>query len=176
MNWELAFAPYDTTTYTAALGFLRLEDVVLDIGAGDLRFARQAAARVRRVVAVEINPNLLSPAVPANVQAVCADARHWPFPAGVTVGVLLMRHCTHFALYAQKLRALGCARLITNARWGMDVECVDLSVTLPYEHAPDGWFACLCGQVGFKAQTITPDTTAINHTSQLAHCPACLPH
>lgn len=178
MNWELAFAPYDTATYAAALGFLRPEDMVLDIGAGDLRFARQSAGRVRQVVAVEINPVLLaSPAdLPANVHTVCADARDWPFPAGVTVGVLLMRHCAHFALYVQKLRAVGCTRLITNARWGMDVECVDLNVTLPYGHAPDGWFACLCGQVGFKAQTVSPDTVAINRVSQLARCPACFSH
>ncbi len=176
MNWELAFAPYDAATYTAALGFLRPEDVVLDIGAGDGRFARLAAARVRQVIAVDINPALFPADLPANVRPVCADARTWPFPAGVTVGVLLMRHCTHFALYAQKLHALGCTRLITNARWGMDVECVALNTTLPYRHAPDGWFACLCGQVGFKAQALTPDNTAVNRISQLAHCPACLPH
>lgn len=58
-DWEALWAPYDEATYLAALGFLRPSDVVLDIGAGDLRFARRAARLVRTVIAVEQNAETL---------------------------------------------------------------------------------------------------------------------
>ncbi len=47
------FAPYDQATYQAVLDLLRPGDVVLDIGAGDLRLSRQMAAVTRKVYAVE---------------------------------------------------------------------------------------------------------------------------
>src|SRR3990172_2227545 len=59
-EWEAAWAPYDETTYRAALELIRPDDVVLDIGAGDLRFARRAAARARTVIAVEQRAELLT--------------------------------------------------------------------------------------------------------------------
>ncbi len=41
--WEAMWAPYDEATYGAALAQIAADDVVLDIGAGDLRLARRAA-------------------------------------------------------------------------------------------------------------------------------------
>lgn len=69
---ENAFAPYDETTYNAALDALRADDVVFDIGAGDLRFAIRAAQRVRRVIAVEQRRELLDTPMPPNITAFAA--------------------------------------------------------------------------------------------------------
>jgi len=177
-DWEAVWAPYDEATYSAALDFLEPDDVVLDLGAGDLRFARRAASRVRRVIAVERNRPVLEAGLdglPGNLSAVCADALAWPFPAGITAGVLLMRHCRHFADYAARLRAAGCRRLVTNARWGMGVECVALDPQMPYWAAPPGWYACSCGAVGFKdapPEEITAGMLATSHSVE--DCPACL--
>ncbi|MCA9970816.1 MAG: methyltransferase domain-containing protein [Anaerolineales bacterium] len=177
-DWERRWAPYDAPTYALVLQALRPDDVVLEIGAGDLRLARQMAARVRRVVAVEINPALLPPPPYAgNLQVVCADARQLAVPAGVTTAVLLMRHCRHVALYWQKLAAAGCRRLITNARWGFGVECIDLQAPLrPFTAVSLGWYACRCGAAGFvpgPPEQLTPAIEARVH--QVVSCPACQP-
>ena len=181
-EWEAAWAPYDEATYGAALAFLQPDDVVLDIGAGDLRFARRAAARVRRVFAIERNA-ALPPSLPQSsalregtLVVIHGNALAVAFPPDVTVGVLLMRHCRHFADYVARLRAAGCRRLITNARWGMDVECLSLEPQLRYESAGPGWYACLCGQVGFKPgppASVTPH--ALNQVQAVEGCPACRP-
>ena len=174
-QWEAAWAAYDETTYQVALGFIRPDDVVLDIGAGDLRFACRAAARARAVVAIEQRPTLLLNAARLdNLTVICGDALRVPFPEGITAGVLLMRHCRHFAEYTAKLRAIGCTRLITNARWRMGVEEVSLVPQPPFTTARLGWYACLCGAVGFKpgpADEVTPAMLEI--TTQVEICPAC---
>jgi SAM-dependent methyltransferase len=181
-DWEAAFAPYDEETYRAALAFIQPGDVALDIGAGDLRFARRAAARARRVVAVERHRALLPSLVErgaeeaGNLIVICADALTWPFPFGVTVGVLLMRHCRHFREYAAKLRAVGCARLITNARWGMGVEQIALDGPRPAYHALESrWYACACGAVGFApgpAHLI--DARRLAQVVEVSDCPMCI--
>lgn len=176
--WEARFAPYDEPTYRAALKYVRPEDVVLDIGAGDLRLTRRIAKIARRVIAVEQHPGLLAgrPPLPPNLSVICADARIVPWPAGVTLGVLLMRHCTHLPQYVARLRRLGCTRLITNARWGMDVELMDLGPRLPWPAALPGWFACTCGQVGFvpaPPNQLTDEQT--RRTTQVEFCPGCRP-
>jgi hypothetical protein len=62
-----------------------------------------------------------------------------------------MRHCTHFRLYLEKLRRVGARRLITNARWHISVEEVDLWTESTSFHEIDmGWYACICGATGFK--------------------------
>jgi len=177
-DWEAVWAPYDEATYSTALDYLGSGDVVLDIGAGDLRFARRAARRARKVIAVERNREVLeagSGQIPENLSVVCADALAWPFPEGITVGVLLMRHCRHYGDYTARLRAAGCRRLVTNARWGMDVECVPLDPQTPYWAAPPGWYACSCGAVGFKAappEELLPG--ALDLSISVEDCPACL--
>ncbi len=93
------------------------------------------AAVARRVYAIERDPAVLARSDrreacwPANLIVICADALTTSFPTDVTTAILLMRHCTreHFAAYLQRLSVLRrCRRLITNARWKMDVEVIDL--------------------------------------------------
>jgi hypothetical protein len=177
-NWEAWWAPYDEATYQAALAFIRPADVVLDLGAGDLRFARRAAAGARHVIAVERNAALLidAPRFSPRLTVVCADALRTPVPRAVTVAVLLMRHCRHFSEYVARLRAAGCRRLITNARWGMGVECLSLARQAVFEAAAPGWYACLCGRVGFKPcppEWITAEM--LQRDQSLEDCPACRP-
>ena len=174
--WERAWAAYDEATYRTALSYLRPQDVVLDIGAGDLRFARQAAGIARHVYAIEMQPKLLThqPPRPQNLTVICADARHLIWPNTITAGVLLMRHCTQVKPYASRLRALGCRRLITNARWGMDVELMALDQRIDWQQVEIGWYACLCGQTGFVAGP--PEKVSEKVTWQVAeveNCPDC---
>lgn len=178
--WEARWAPYDEATYQAVLAYLRPTDVVLDIGAGDLRLARQIASRVCRVYAIERQPHVVAQGIrtqplPPNLHVFVGDARRLPFPPGVTVAVLLMRHCRHFRLYVRKLQAVGCRYLITNARWGLDVEKVDLlAPRRAYEAIRIGWYACLCGATGFvegPPEAVTPGVLARVH--EVDGCPRC---
>ncbi|PWH14632.1 MAG: rRNA adenine methyltransferase [Anaerolineae bacterium] len=180
--WERLYAPYDASTYHAVLQHLQPQDVVLEIGAGELCFAGLAAPIVRQVIAIEINPVLIEHALshgplPANLHVVCADAQEWTFPIGITTGVLLMRHCTHFKIYANKLRQCGAARLITNARWRLNVEVIEL-------HAPQraytdfriGPYACQCGATGFKPGPVEAITQELlDFPQEVFYCPQCKP-
>ncbi len=178
-EWETLWAPYDEATYAAVLAVIEPADVVLDIGAGDLRLAGRMAERARQVIAWEIQPALVNAGLqplPSNLVAIVTDARVAPIPVGVTVAVLLMRHCTHYALYVDKLRAAGCQRLITNARWGMDVEVVDLGPGVPFDSVGIGWYACRrCGAVGFAGDDTQQVVAAtFEHVNDVEGCPLCL--
>ncbi len=174
------YAPYDQATYQSVLQQIMLGEVILDIGAGDLRLARQMANLARKVYALEIAPELFSRAIeqkplPENIIPICADARSWDFPCDITTGILLMRHCTHFQLYAEKLLASGAQRLITNARWGMAVETIHLDAPrIEYKDLQLGWYACWCGSTGFKpglAHLLTEELTSC--TFEVDACPNC---
>ena len=183
-NWEYQWAPYDLPTYQAVLEQLQPDDVVLDIGAGDLRLARQMAGIVRKVYSIEINPEVLAQGLekdeplPGNLITICGDAQTMDFPSEVKIGVLLMRHCTHFTKYADKLKDIGCQRLITNARWRLSVETIDLlAPRIKFEKVKIGSYACWCGAVGFKdgpVELLTPENNAIIH--EVIDCPNCLHH
>jgi SAM-dependent methyltransferase len=181
-GWEAMYAPYDQGTYQAVLERLRPDDVILDIGAGDLRLARQMARIVWKVYAIEINPQVLHQArtlsepLPGNLIPICADARALAFPSDITTGVLLMRHCTCFRLYADRLQKAGATRLITNARWHMDVEMVDLLVQRkPYPDAGMGWYACICGGTGFKEGPAEHWTFEMDgFVNEVSGCPQCM--
>jgi hypothetical protein len=153
-------------------------DFVYEIGAGDLRLARLLAVMARRVTAIEIDADVLSldrSPRPANLTVVHGDAWIAPVPEGVTVGVLLMRHCTHFGPIARRLRRAGCKRLVTNARWRMSVEAIDLQAPRPaYAALTMGWYACECGVAGFKPGPVedwTPEQDAVVH--EVRKCPYC---
>lgn len=177
-EWEGMWAPYDAPTYELVLEQIKANDIVLEIGAGDLRLSRQIAARARLVYALEINQPLLersNSALPANMRTIVGDARSVPFPEHITTAVLLMRHCTHFALYFDKLQAGSCRKLITNARWGMNVETIDLNVSRrSYQELKIGWYACRCGNRGFKSgapQALTETIAGL--VWELDSCPDC---
>ncbi|NMB87560.1 MAG: rRNA adenine methyltransferase [Chloroflexi bacterium] len=178
IDWEMLWAPYDADTYALVLREIRPADVVIDIGAGDFRLVTQMAGIAHTVYGVEIHSGLMPPAhqTPANVVAINADARQWPFPDDITTAVLLMRHCSHFSTYYQKLKTTGCKKLITNARWRMGVEVIDLrQPAIEYRHCPMGWYACQCGQVGFKPGPVELYSWADDqHTYEVANCPNCM--
>jgi len=180
--WEATWAPYDDATYREVLALLHPHDVLLDIGAGDLHLAYRAAARVHRVYAIERQPHVVARGRragprPPNVHVIVGDARWVPFPPHITVAVLLMRHCRHFPLYVRKLQATRCRYLITNARWGMGVEIIDLQAPrLPFHRVRLGWYACLCGAVGFitgPPEDLTQE--AFRQVHEVQSCPACDP-
>lgn len=178
VNWERLWAPYDDATYGQVLTAVRPDDIVLEIGAGDLRLARRLAAMARHVVAWEIQAEILVSAareLPANLSVHCVDALREKTPPMVTTAVLLMRHCQHFLLYANKLHMAGCQRLITNARWGMSVEVINLQrPRMLYSTAPMGWYACWCGATGFRGgppERLTPHLETAVH--EVIDCPQC---
>lgn len=177
VGWEGRYSPYDEQTYHAVLEAITPTDVVFDIGAGDLRLAVQIAAVARQVIAVEVNPILVGQALasigldlPRNLRVVCANALDVPVPSGVTLAVLLMRHCAHFGLYFDRLQAAGCCRLITNARWRSGVE--EIALQAPRRDFGDvhaGWYACRCGSVGYVGDGEQVDAPPV----EVAFCPAC---
>jgi hypothetical protein len=182
-DWEGMFAPYDQSTYQAVLDLLRPEDIVLDIGAGDLVFSRQMARIAKIVYAVEVHDSVLEQGLssceplPDNLIAIHADARTFDFPTGITVGVLLMRHCTHFRLYSEKLRFAGAERLITNARWHMSAEQINLQMKrTSFQDVLMGWYACLCGATGFKIGTLRAEDWSAEMDQviyEVNDCPQC---
>jgi hypothetical protein len=93
----------------------------------------------------------------------------------VNVAVLLMRHCTNFRLYAEKLAAAGCRWLLTNARWGLGLEKVDLlAERVPFTAVSLGWFACQCGNTGFIPGPPEKLTAEVERTIQEVYdCPEC---
>lgn len=191
-NWEGLWAPYDEEIYEWVLARLRAGEQMLDIGAGDLRLALRMVQRGCQVVAVEhqwavlarglqtlgISPGVLRWERPVELlegrlRVVWADARAWPFPP-VESAVLLMRHCTAFPRYVRKLRAAGCRRLFTNARWRMGVEEVDLESAMSFEEVSIGWYACWCGAVGFReGPPERIDAAVLERVWPVAACPAC---
>jgi hypothetical protein len=180
-EWEGMWAPYDSGVYDKVLEQIRPQDVVVDIGAGDLRLARRMAAVARQVIAIEQNPEIIASGasasipLPKNINVICADALEAPLPTYVTIGILLMRHCTHFRQYAEKLRRAGAMRLVTNARWHLDVETIDLQARcIAYRDAPMGWYACGCGAAGFKTGPADSWTEAMDaDVYEVDACPQC---
>lgn len=177
LDWEGWFSPCDDETYALVLRKIQHHDVVLDFGAGDLRLALRMASRARRVYALEVNPLLVGEALgeigldlPRNLHVICANALDVPIPPQVTVAVLLMRHCQHFAAYFDRLEAAGCPCLITNARWKSGLEVIDLTaVRVPYHQVEEGWFACRCGAVGYVGRGDHPEGPAV----EVMDCPSC---
>ncbi len=117
LDWEGWFHPYDSEVHQTVAQHVLAQDVVLEIGAGDLRLALRLSQRAQRVYAVEVNSGLLQwamqeigPELPHNLHVICANALYAPIPRDVTVAVLLMRHCQHFGTYFDRLQAAGSAR------------------------------------------------------------------
>lgn len=179
-DWEGWFSPYDDEVYRDVLNWVESGDVVLEIGAGDLRLSLRLAAKARLVYAVEVNPVLVGSALedvafelPRNLFVICANALDFPVPPEVTTAVLLMRHCRHFGMYFARLREAGCRWLITNARWKSGVERIDLQAPrLPFSHLKEGWYACSCGAVGYVGRGDLVDAPPV----EVSGCPSCAKH
>lgn len=136
------------------LACARPDDVVLEIGAGDYRLARKLADKCQFVYGLELNPNLVRRARAEleidNLAIIEGDAYSSWFPDDISMAVLLMRHCRQFGLLAAKLVESGCNRLVTNARWGMGVEEIDLTKPrVSYSEVDLGWTGCWCGAINF---------------------------
>jgi hypothetical protein len=88
----------------------------------------------------------------------------------------MMRHCTCFRLYAAKLQKAGATRLITNARWRMAVEEVNLfAQRRSFTEAGMGWYACLCGGTGFKEGPAEQWSFEMDRiTNEVSGCPQCM--
>jgi hypothetical protein len=181
VDWAGMWAPYDEGTYQAALDYLEPGSFVLDIGAGDLRLAARAVEKGCRVIALERQLAVIRRAPPdvlnlEQLHIVAADARDHPFPPGLDVALLLMRYCEDFACYVRKLRACGCPKLITNARWRMGVECIPLQPGEAFRADRVGWYACVrCGRTAFitgQVDRLAPgvDLEYVN----VEGCPHCL--
>ena len=180
-EWQWIWAAYDEASYAAVLDFIHPDDIVLEIGAGDLRLARQIARVAQKVVAVEIHPELLTSLVnnstplPENLTAICADALEYKFPKNTSLAVMLIRHFQHTQELMEKLRTAGCRWLVTNSRWRMGIEKIDLfAPRLNYHEIGLGWYACWCGRVGFKpgpAQAV--DENVMENIYEVIGCPGC---
>jgi hypothetical protein len=182
-DWGKIWSPYSEKYYIEVLSELSPEDVVLDIGAGDLRLTRRIAEKCKFVYALEINPDIIKlgiescgQPIPDNLIILNLDARYFSFPEDVTSAVLLMRHCTDVKLYIKKLMEVGASRLITNARWRLGVEVIDLlTERIDYRDLRIGSYGCICGSVGFKpgdTRDLTPGIEII--VNEVINCPACL--
>jgi hypothetical protein len=176
VDWERLWSPYDEQTYQSVLHSILPDDIVLDIGAGDFRLATRVASIADWVYGIEIQKWLIPQEVTAkNITKIDGDALTLPYPKGITVGILLMRHCRHFRQYADKLKLAGARRLITNARWGMGVEVIDLHQKREQYAAFDlGWYACWCGSCSFKsgpAELLTIEVDQNIH--EVVDCPIC---
>lgn len=179
-GWEGWFSPYNNKIYEKILKNIKKDDVVLDIGAGDLRLSLQIAMRAKIVYAVEVNPKVLGPALekigwdqPCNLVAICANALDIPFPKDITIAVLLMRHCHHFRDYVIKLRFTNCRNLITNVRWKTGVEVIELTVKgEDFSQVKGGWYACKCGAVSFVHHDPSSDKQHFL-IHEVENCPRC---
>jgi hypothetical protein len=182
VDWAGTWALYDEGTYQAALDYLEPGSFILDIGAGNLHLAGRALAKGCRVIAVEFQLAVIRQAPPdvlshERLHVVAADARDYPFPPGLDAALLLMRYCEDFALYVRKLRACGCPKLITNARWRMGVECIPLRVGEAFQADRVGWYACVrCGKTTFITGRVDQLTLGIElDYVNVEGCPHCLP-
>lgn len=100
-GWEVFFVP-EVMYYNPCLDRLSRDDVVFDVGAGDMRFDLIMAEKVRKVYAVEINPTITARALriigydlPLNVVPICGNAFEMEMPSDVTAVTCLMIHREH---------------------------------------------------------------------------------
>jgi len=89
----------EKTEYEIVLSRICKDDVVLDIGAGNLALDIILAERCKKVYAVECNPFIISEALktigydlPRNLIVICANGLDVPIPPDVNTLVMLLRH------------------------------------------------------------------------------------
>lgn len=176
-DWEPYYHPSSEELIEKILNSISPSDIVLDIGAGDLSLSKKIAQKAKEVFAIEVNPLLVSKGlaeigfkIPRNFFVICANALDFPFPRGVTVAILMMRHCQHFLRYFSKLEEIDCRFLITNARFKTEFERIDLRAPrISFSHFQGGWYACRCGNVGFKEEGNPEEFCPV----EVKDCPDC---
>jgi SAM-dependent methyltransferase len=140
---------------------LRAGELLLDVGAGSGRHAREAAARGARVVAVDLDLAALRQ-VGAELARVQADALHLPFPDGAADRVVVSEVLEHIpadrAAIAEAWRVLkpGGRLAVSVPRWLPERVCWALS--REYHDVPGGHvriyrggeLAAKCGAAGFR--------------------------
>ena len=92
------FLPEDKE-YQKVLYLVDENDVILDIGAGNLALDLLLAEKCKKVYAVEVNPEVVSDALriiglnlPRNLIVVCGNGLDFPIPKDVNTLVMLLRH------------------------------------------------------------------------------------
>lgn len=82
--------------YSEVLALVEKDDVVIDMGSGDFRFPLLLSEKVKKVYALELNPELVSKAldiigyhIPTNLIVICTDWFHFPIPYDVNVIICL---------------------------------------------------------------------------------------
>lgn len=100
-GWEIFIVP-ESMFYEEVLSMVSQDDVVFDVGAGDLRFDIMLSEKAKKVYAVEINPEFLGGALkiigydlPGNVVPICGNAFEMELPCDTTVVTCLMIHRQH---------------------------------------------------------------------------------
>jgi SAM-dependent methyltransferase len=98
---EIFYLP-DCRWYREVFDLVPKNSIVLDAGAGDLRFSLALATKAKRVYAVEINPKIIGEALqiisyglPKNVIPICRDVFDMPLPRDVNTIVCIMIHRQH---------------------------------------------------------------------------------
>ena len=83
------YIPHDNQ-YLDVLGMVNKNDVVIDMGSGDFRFPLILSKKVKKVYALELNPELVSKSLsiikynlPSNLIIICADWFNFPIPNDV---------------------------------------------------------------------------------------------
>lgn len=97
---ELFFVPEDWL-YDEVLEQLNKDDVVMDMGAGDLRLSLLMAEKVKKVYAIEINHQVVSYAldvisydIPPNLDIIVGSMFDYEIPSDVTTIVVLVKNIT----------------------------------------------------------------------------------
>lgn len=124
-GWEAFFVP-EVFYYDDVLKSLKPNDVVFDVGAGDLRFDLMLSEKVSKVYAVEVNPTILADALkiigydlPNNLIVICGNAFRMELPSDVTVVTCLMIHRNHEFPSSWKKQA----KIIYTTLKGMKIYC-----------------------------------------------------
>lgn len=107
------FMPHEKQ-YKQALNLLGPEDVIMDAGAGDFRFAFLASRECKKVYAVEFNPTFVSKALsalafdlPSNLIVICADWFNFAVPDDVTKIVVLVNNPRIPVSWQDKVLVMG---------------------------------------------------------------------
>ena len=85
------FLPHEDQ-YNLILSMIKKEDIVIDMGSGDFRFPIMLSQKVKKVYAIELNPELVHNALkiinyhlPKNLIIMCGDWVNISIPKDVTI-------------------------------------------------------------------------------------------